>query len=78
LNKFVEGTAIVSRLVKQTLANGMVRHVYVAYMFDVRNYGFSTREKAMDEPAKENRPLAHLEFQDRQQMPLGALFLWVR
>ena len=52
MNKFVEGTAIVSSLVEQTLADGMVRHVYVAYMFDVRNYGFSTREKPMDEPAK--------------------------
>ncbi len=29
-------------------ADWMVRHGYVVYMFDKRNYGFSTREKAMD------------------------------
>jgi pimeloyl-ACP methyl ester carboxylesterase len=39
-------------------ANWMVEHGYVVYMFDKRNYGFSTREKAMDQPAKENRPLS--------------------
>ena len=39
-------------------ADWMVRHGYVVYMFDKRNYGFSTREKAMDQPATENRPLS--------------------
>lgn len=29
----------------------MVDKGYVVYMFDKRNYGFSSREKAMDEPA---------------------------
>ena len=35
----------------------MVDHGYVVYLFDKRNYGFSTREKAMDEPASGNRPV---------------------
>ena len=39
-------------------ADWMVRHGYVVYMFDKRNYGFSTRQKAMDQPAAENRPLS--------------------
>jgi pimeloyl-ACP methyl ester carboxylesterase len=39
-------------------ADWMVRHGYVVYMFDKRNYGFSTREKAMDQPASENRPVS--------------------
>ncbi len=39
-------------------ADWMVRHGYVVYMFDKRNYGFSTREKAMDQPAAENRPVS--------------------
>ena len=39
-------------------ADWMVRHGYVVYLFDKRNYGFSTREKAMDEPAAANRPLS--------------------
>src|SRR4051812_42543525 len=39
-------------------ADWMVSHGYVVYMFDKRNYGFSTREKAMDEPASANRPLS--------------------
>ena len=39
-------------------ADWMVRRGYVVYMFDKRNYGFSTREKAMDQPATENRPLS--------------------
>src|SRR5260370_10944971 len=36
----------------------MARRGYVVYMFDKRNYGFSTREKAMDEPAAANRPVS--------------------
>ena len=33
-------------------ADWMVDHGYVVYLFDKRNYGFSSREKAMDEPAR--------------------------
>lgn len=39
-------------------ADWMVGRGYVVYMFDKRNYGFSTREKAMDQPAAENRPVS--------------------
>lgn len=39
-------------------ANWMVERGYVVYMFDKRNYGFSTREKAMEQPPGENRPLS--------------------
>jgi pimeloyl-ACP methyl ester carboxylesterase len=39
-------------------ADWMVEHGYVVYMFDKRNYGFSSREKAMDEPASANRPVS--------------------
>ena len=39
-------------------ADWMVQHGYVVYMFDKRNYGFSSREKAMDEPAAANRPVS--------------------
>jgi pimeloyl-ACP methyl ester carboxylesterase len=39
-------------------ADYMVNHGYVVYMFDKRNYGGSTREKAMDEPAANNKPLS--------------------
>src|SRR6476620_7546637 len=39
-------------------ADWMVDQGYVVYMFDKRNYGFSTREKAMDEPAAGNKPLS--------------------
>jgi pimeloyl-ACP methyl ester carboxylesterase len=39
-------------------ADWMVRHGYVVYMFDKRNYGGSTREKAMDRPAAETPPLS--------------------
>src|SRR5919197_1082541 len=37
-------------------ADWMVNKGYVVYMFDKRNYGFSTREKAMDEPPSANPP----------------------
>src|SRR5947208_17038576 len=37
-------------------ADWMVDKGYVVYMFDKRNYGFSSREKAMDEPAAGNKP----------------------
>jgi len=39
-------------------ADWMVRHGYVVYMFDKRNYGFSTREGAIDQPATNNRPVS--------------------
>ena len=39
-------------------ADWMVRRGYVVYMFDKRNYGFSTREKAMDQPAADNAPVS--------------------
>jgi len=38
-------------------ADRLARQGYVVYLFDKRNYGFSTREKAMDEPAAANRPV---------------------
>jgi pimeloyl-ACP methyl ester carboxylesterase len=38
-------------------ADRLVREGYVVYMVDYRNYGFSTREPAMDEPAANHRPL---------------------
>lgn len=36
-------------------ADWMVDKGDVVYLFDNRNYGFSSREKAMDEPAANNR-----------------------
>src|SRR5262245_58933786 len=39
-------------------ADWMVDKGYVVYMFDKRNYGFSSREKAMDEPAASNKPVS--------------------
>ena len=39
-------------------ADWMVERGYVVYMFDKRNYGYSTREKAMDEPAANNKPVS--------------------
>lgn len=38
-------------------ADRLVRKGFVVYLVDYRNYGFSTREKAMDMPAKDNRPV---------------------
>ena len=38
-------------------ADWMVKRGYVVYMGDYRNYGFSTRERAMDEPAAKNQPV---------------------
>jgi hypothetical protein len=37
-------------------ADLMVKQGFAAYMFDKRNYGFSSREKAMDEPPANNKP----------------------
>ena len=39
-------------------ADWMVSKGYIVYMFDKRNYGFSTRERAMDEPAANNKPVS--------------------
>ena len=39
-------------------ADWMVDKGYVVYLFDKRNYGYSSREKAMDEPAANNRPVS--------------------
>ena len=39
-------------------ADWMVRHAWVVYMFDIRNYGASSREPAMSAPAAEHRPLS--------------------
>src|SRR5262249_46067873 len=38
-------------------ADGLVKRGYVVWMGDYRNYGYSTREKAMDEPAANNQPV---------------------
>jgi pimeloyl-ACP methyl ester carboxylesterase len=38
-------------------ADWMVKRGYVVYMGDYRNYGFSTRERAMDEPAAKTQPV---------------------
>jgi pimeloyl-ACP methyl ester carboxylesterase len=39
-------------------ADWMVRRGWVVFMFDVRNYGFSSREPAMDQPASAHRPVS--------------------
>jgi pimeloyl-ACP methyl ester carboxylesterase len=39
-------------------ADWMIGKGYVTYLFDKRNYGYSTREKAMDEPATGNKPVS--------------------
>jgi pimeloyl-ACP methyl ester carboxylesterase len=38
-------------------ADWLVKRGYVVWMGDYRNYGYSTREKAMDEPAPKNQPV---------------------
>jgi len=38
-------------------ADRLVKQGYVVYMVDYRNYGFSTREKAMDQDRKTNKPV---------------------
>src|SRR5262249_24326490 len=37
-------------------ADWMVKRGYIVFMGDYRNYGFSSREAAMDEPAAKNQP----------------------
>lgn len=56
-------------------ADWMVNRGYVVYMVDYRNYGHSSREKAMDEPAAGNRPVtrSHLAIRD-----IGALVDHIR
>ena len=39
-------------------ADWMISKGYVTYLFDKRNYGYSSREKAMDEPATSNKPVS--------------------
>jgi pimeloyl-ACP methyl ester carboxylesterase len=51
-------------------ADWMARHAYVVYMGDYRNYGYSSREAAMDEPPVKNRPVtrSYLALRDIQAM----------
>jgi len=51
-------------------ADWMVKRGYVVYMGDYRNYGFSTREKAMDEPPANNQPVtrSYLALRDIEAM----------
>ena len=51
-------------------ADWMVKRGYVVWMGDYRNYGYSTREKAMDEPAARNQPVtrSYLALRDIQAM----------
>src|SRR5690242_1197019 len=51
-------------------ADWMVRRGYVVYMGDYRNYGYSSREPAMDEPAAKNQPVSrsYLALRDIRAM----------
>jgi pimeloyl-ACP methyl ester carboxylesterase len=51
-------------------ADWMVRRGYVVYMGDYRNYGYSTREAAMDEPPAKNQPVtrSYLALRDVEAM----------
>ena len=51
-------------------ADWLAKHGYVVYMGDYRNYGGSTREAAMDEPASKNQPLtrSYLALRDVEAM----------
>src|SRR5215471_15062357 len=51
-------------------ADWLVNRGYVIYMGDYRNYGGSTREKAMDEPAADNKPVtrSYLALRDIEAM----------
>src|SRR3954454_21030804 len=51
-------------------ADALVKQGYIVYMGDYRNYGYSTREAAMDEPAAKNPPLSrsYLVLRDIEAM----------
>ena len=51
-------------------ADWLVKRGYVVYMGDYRNYGGSTREPAMDEPASKNQPVtrSYLALRDVEAM----------
>ena len=51
-------------------ADWLAKRGYVVYMGDYRNYGGSTREAAMDEPAAKNQPLtrSYLALRDVEAM----------
>ena len=51
-------------------ADWMVKHGYVVYMGDYRNYGGSTREPAMSEPSAKNLPVtrSYLALRDIEAM----------
>jgi pimeloyl-ACP methyl ester carboxylesterase len=51
-------------------ADWLVKRGYVVYMGDYRNYGGSTREKAMEEPAGNNQPVtrSYLALRDVEAM----------
>jgi pimeloyl-ACP methyl ester carboxylesterase len=51
-------------------ADWMVKRGYVVFMGDYRNYGYSSREKAMDEPPAKNLPVtrSYLALRDIQAM----------
>ena len=51
-------------------ADWMVTHGYVVYMGDYRNYGGSTREAAMDQPAAQDQPVtrSYLALRDVDAM----------
>src|SRR5262249_40424574 len=51
-------------------ADWLVKRGYVVYMGDYRNYGYSSREAAMDEPAAKNQPVtrSYLALRDIEAM----------
>jgi pimeloyl-ACP methyl ester carboxylesterase len=51
-------------------ADRLVKQGYIVYMGDYRNYGGSTREPAMDEPAAKNQPVtrSYLALRDVEAM----------
>ena len=56
-------------------ADWMIGKGYVVYMFDKRNYGFSSREKAMDELAANARPVTRSYLAVRD---IGAVVDYIR
>jgi alpha-beta hydrolase superfamily lysophospholipase len=56
-------------------ADLMVKRGYVVYTGDYRNYGYSSREPAMDEPATKNRPVSrsYLALRD-----VGAMVSYIK